>query len=102
MFGSGWCDTDLNVCDTRNDILARDLDVHEFKPGTHNSVFLTGTLLDPYTGKSFEFLRGPGTGAAVQIDHIVALLDAWQKRSATAIGSGAHRARKRSTQLTGS
>ncbi|WP_133833247.1 HNH endonuclease family protein [Arthrobacter sp. JUb115] len=79
MFGSGWSDTDRNVCDTRNDILARDLDVHEFKPGTHNSVVLTRTLLDPYTGKAFEFLRGQGTSAAVQIDHIVALSDVWQK-----------------------
>lgn len=79
MFGSGWSDTDRNGCDTRNDILARDLDVHEFKPGTHNCVVLTGTLLDPYTGKAFEFLRGQGTSTAVQIDHVVALSDAWQK-----------------------
>ncbi|WP_349931876.1 HNH endonuclease family protein (plasmid) [Glutamicibacter mishrai] len=79
MFGSGWGDTDRNGCDTRNDILARDLDVHEFKPGTHNCVVLTGTLLDPYTGKALEFLRGQGTSTAVQIDHVVALSDAWQK-----------------------
>jgi hypothetical protein len=40
---------------------------------------LTGTLRDPYTGESIAFVRGPGTSTAVQIDHVVALGDAWQK-----------------------
>jgi len=79
MFGSGWGDTDRNGCDTRNDILARDLDVHTFKEGTRDCVVLTGTLLDPYTGKTIEFERGQGTSNAVQIDHVIALSDAWQK-----------------------
>lgn len=79
MFGSGWGDTDRNGCDSRNDILARDLNVHTFKAGTRDCVVLTGTLLDPYTGKTIEFLRGQGTSTAVQIDHVVALSDAWQK-----------------------
>jgi hypothetical protein len=39
----------------------------------------TGTLADPYTGASISFLRGSGTSTAVQIDHVVALSDAWQK-----------------------
>jgi len=40
---------------------------------------LSGTLNDPYTGKVIEFKRGAGTSGDVQIDHVVALSDAWQK-----------------------
>lgn len=40
---------------------------------------LTGTLHDTYTGTTIAFTRGEGTSNAVQIDHIVALSDAWQK-----------------------
>lgn len=79
LFGNGWGDPDRNGCDARNDILARDLDVHSYKPGTGDCVVLTGTLLDKYTGKTIEFQRGQGTSNVVQIDHVVALSDAWQK-----------------------
>lgn len=79
LFGNGWGDPDRNGCDARNDILARDLTVHSYKPGTRECVVLTGTLLDPFTGKTIEFQRGQGTSNAVQIDHVVALSDAWQK-----------------------
>src|SRR3954447_19857814 len=78
-FGSGWVDTDRNGCDTRNDVLARDLSNETFKPGTRNCVVLTGTLADPYSGRSIAFQRGQGTSDDVQIDHVVALSDAWQK-----------------------
>lgn len=83
-FGESWTD-DVDVagghngCDTRNDILARDLTAVTFKPGTHDCVVLTGELADPYTGKVIDFTRGQGTSTAVQIDHVVALSDAWQK-----------------------
>jgi hypothetical protein len=79
QFGDGWVDTDHNGCDTRNDILARDLANETFKPGTHDCVVLTGTLADPYSGRTIAFQRGPETSEAVQIDHVVALSDAWQK-----------------------
>lgn len=82
-FGDAWID-DVNVagghngCDTRNDILRRDLvDV-----ATNGCVVFSGVLNDPYTGTSVEFQRGEGTSALVQIDHIVALSDAWQKGAA--------------------
>jgi hypothetical protein len=39
----------------------------------------SGTLADPYTGTTINFLRGAATSSAVQIDHVVALSDAWQK-----------------------
>jgi hypothetical protein len=78
-FGPAWADVDRNGCDTRNDILARDLEGETFKPGTQNCVVATGTLADKYTGTSINFVRGNSTSTAVQIDHLVALSDAWQK-----------------------
>jgi hypothetical protein len=84
QFGPAWTD-DVTVpyghngCDTRNDILRRDLSDIEFKPGTDDCVVLSGTLNDPYTGTVIAFQRGEGTSWEVQIDHVVALSDAWQK-----------------------
>lgn len=78
-FGPAWADTDRNGCDTRNDILARDLVDETFKPGTNNCVVATGILTDKYTGMTINFVRGRNTNPAVQIDHIVPLGDAWQK-----------------------
>ncbi|MGX1161027.1 uncharacterized protein DUF1524 [Arthrobacter sp. SLBN-100] len=78
-FGAAWADVDRNGCDTRNDILARDLEGESFKPGTQNCVVATGTLADKYTGITINFVRGQDTSSAVQIDHIIPLSDAWQK-----------------------
>jgi len=78
LFGSGWVDTDRNGCDTRNDVLARDLSAETFKPGTRNCVVLTGSLADPYSGSTIGFQRGQETSADVQIDHVVALSNSWQ------------------------
>jgi len=78
-FGPSWSDVDRNGCDQRNDVLARDLTGETFKPGTHDCVVLTGTLADPYTGRTISFTRGAETSSAVQIDHVIALSDAWQK-----------------------
>ncbi|MFM9378349.1 DUF1524 domain-containing protein [Gordonia sp. VNK21] len=83
LFGQAWSD-DVSVagghngCDTRNDILRRDLTDITVKAGTRDCVVLSGTLADPYTGQTIRFVRGPES-SAVQIDHVVALSDAWQK-----------------------
>ena len=79
LFGQAWADVDRNGCDTRNDILRRDLTGLSLKPETHGCVVLRGTLADPYTGATIAFVRGRGTSNAVQVDHVVALSDAWQK-----------------------
>ena len=76
-FGPAWADVDRNGCDTRNDILRRDLGALSLKPGTHGCVVLTGTLRDPYSGQVVAFRRGPDS-ADVQIDHVVAMSNAWQ------------------------
>ncbi|WP_324645260.1 HNH endonuclease family protein [Pseudarthrobacter sp. LT1] len=78
-FGPAWADTDHNGCDTRNDILARDLTGETLKPGTKNCVVASGTLADKYTGTTINFVRGQDTSSDIQIDHIVPLSDAWQK-----------------------
>lgn len=78
QFGPAWADTDKNGCDQRNDVLRRDLTDTTVKPGTHGCVVLTGTLHDPYTGTTIAFTRGQDTSLAVQIDHVVALADAWR------------------------
>jgi Protein of unknown function (DUF1524) len=78
QFGKAWADTDHNGCDTRNDILRRDLVKDRLKPRTHGCVVLSGTLHDHYSGKTIAFKRGSKTSGAVQIDHVVALGDAWQ------------------------
>ncbi|WP_307793778.1 HNH endonuclease family protein [Actinotalea soli] len=78
QFGPAWADVDRNGCDTRNDILARDLTDITVKDGTQGCVVLTGTLLDPYSGETIAFERGERS-AEVQIDHVVPLSDAWQK-----------------------
>lgn len=76
-FGAAWADVDHNGCDTRNDILKRDMTSVGFKPGTHDCVVMRGTLNDPYTGRIIRFRRGAKTSSLVQIDHVVALKDAW-------------------------
>ncbi|WP_222271874.1 GmrSD restriction endonuclease domain-containing protein [Modestobacter marinus] len=78
LFGAGWVDVDRNGCDTRNDMLARDLSGETFKPGTRNCVVLTGSLADPYSGRTIAFQRGQSTSDDVQIDHVVAVSNSWQ------------------------
>jgi len=75
MFGSAWLDADHNGCDTRNDVLARDLTaIVTSGPCTITS----GILVSPYTTATIDFVRGNDTSALVQIDHLVALSNAWQ------------------------
>ena len=77
-FGSGWADLDGDGCSTRNEILARDLARPTFRPETNDCVVETGTLAEPYLGSTVDFVRGQGTSELVQIDHVVALADAWR------------------------
>lgn len=74
-FGSGWAT--IGSCDTRNIILQRSLSNIELSDD--GCVVLSGDLLDPYTAQAITFTRGSTSSADVQIDHVVALSDAWQK-----------------------
>ncbi|KLO33320.1 HNH endonuclease family protein [Mycobacterium haemophilum] len=82
-FGDPWDDNNdaplgHNGCDTRDDILTRDLVDKTFVSIKRcpNAV-ATGTLHDPYTNKTIAFHRGAKVGESVQIDHIVPLAYAW-------------------------
>jgi hypothetical protein len=87
-FGKAWSDdntgrTGGNRCDTRNDILAEQMtDVRK----SGRCIVIYGKLADPYTGRTLTFAYGvcrsgqrDGCSAAIQLDHVVALSDAWQK-----------------------
>lgn len=82
QFGKAWSD-DVDVefgrngCNTRDDILRRDLKNLVVRPRTCYAQ--TGMLVDPYSGVTIEFTRSPETSKAVEIDHVVALADAWYK-----------------------
>ena len=74
-----WSDPDRNGCDARNDTLKRDLTQISFKSGTRDCKVLTGQLLDPFSGKVIAF---SSTKSMIDIDHVVALSNAWQTGAA--------------------
>ncbi len=74
-FGSAWKDVDRNGCDTRNDILSRDFTTASYKGGTNDCKVVGGTWTDPYSNESYTFTEQP---SEAQIDHVVALSNAWQ------------------------
>jgi len=74
-FGSAWKDVDRNGCDTRNDILARDFSTVIFKAGTNECKVVGGTWTDPYSNETYTFTEPP---SGAQIDHVVALKNAWE------------------------
>lgn len=81
-FGERWSDNvpvefGHNGCDTRNDILARDLTDISYKVNTRDCVVYSGVLSDVYTGQTVTFQRGQDTSDLVQIDHLVPLANAW-------------------------
>ena len=78
QFGQRWADINRNGCDTRNDILQRDLTNLSFRAGTRDCVVESGKLIDPYSGITINFIKGVKSSMEVQIDHVVALSNAWQ------------------------
>ena len=72
---SHWRDPDRNGCDARNDILRRDLTNLLIKSDSNGCKVLGGVLADPYSGKNIDFVFG---ASLVDIDHVVALSNAWQ------------------------
>lgn len=74
LFGARWADVDRNGCDTRNDVLARDLTDEVL--AADGCTVLSGTLVDPYTGQRVLFQRQSGY-QPVQVDHVYDLHGAW-------------------------
>ena len=74
-----WSDPDRNGCDARNDTLKRDLTNITYKVGTRDCKVIAGQLLDPFSGKVITFST---TKVLIDIDHVVALSNAWQTGAA--------------------
>lgn len=81
QFGRPWIDVDGNKCDTRNDILKRDMASFVLFRG--DCEVQTGVLNDPYTGRTIEFThtnafgKNTGDSMTVQIDHVIPLGYIW-------------------------
>lgn len=80
-FGEPWVDVDRNGCSTREDVLRRDLRDVVLKRGSACDV-ARGVLAEPYGGATVQFVRGSRTSGLVQVDHVVALADAWKTGAA--------------------
>lgn len=76
IFGTSWFDVDGNLCDTRNDVLQRDM--RDIQLAADQCKVMAGTLDDPYTGSAINFIRGEQSSQAVQIDHLIPLSYAWK------------------------
>lgn len=75
QFSEGWADAP--GCNVRNQILRRDM-TGVITVSETDCTVVQGNLQDPYTGKSIMFAKGADTSDDVQIDHVVALSNAWQ------------------------
>ena len=64
-----WSDPDRNGCDSRNDVLKRDLKVISFKDGTRDCKVISGELVDPFSGKKIRFDLNTSV-SNIDIDHI--------------------------------
>ncbi|TLQ39478.1 HNH endonuclease [Streptomyces marianii] len=85
LFGPAWSDSTTapgggNSCDTRNDVLRRDLHSIRYKAASR-CVIAAGVLDDPYTGEQISFVRGPQS-SKIQVDHVVALGASWRTGAA--------------------
>lgn len=77
QFGDGWAEVD--GCDVRDRVLSRELTNVRFDAGGGGRcTVLEGDLADPYVGRSIHFVRGGSYATSVDLDHVVALGDAWQ------------------------
>lgn len=72
-FGDGWADLDSDGCETRDEILARDLTNVVTDDGCDVK---SGTLHDPYTGQTIHFTDDEWW--TVHVDHIYPLAHAWR------------------------
>ena len=77
QFGAGWAEVD--GCDVRDWVLARQLTNVRFDAGDGGRcTVLEGDLADPDVGRNIHFVRGGSYATSVDLDHVVALGDAWQ------------------------
>jgi hypothetical protein len=85
-FGQAWSDNHAGPgghdgCDTRNNVLAKQLTEVTYKSGAKQCVVMSGQLLDPYTGRTISFRKA--AAGKVQIDHVYPLARAWDLGAST-------------------
>ena len=73
-FSSSWAS--WRDCNVRQKILNRDL--KDVQLGDNGCTVVSGTLNDPYSGQTIELTTKSAVSSKVQIDHVVALSNAWQ------------------------
>lgn len=86
VFGPAWSDDydgpgGHDGCDTRNNVLSKQLTEVAYRSGTHDCVVTSGVLDDPYTGKRISFSKADARD--IQIDHVYALAAAWDLGAAS-------------------
>lgn len=74
LFSSSWAS--WRDCNVRQKILNRDLT--NITLADNDCAVTSGTLIDPYSGKTLELTTKSAVSSKVQIDHVVALSNAWQ------------------------
>lgn len=75
-FYSGW--PDIEGCSLRQRIIKRELG-DQAQLDTDNCTVIAGELDESYTGSHLVFHEKSDFSSSLQVDHIVALSDAWQK-----------------------
>lgn len=73
-FYNGWPDVD--GCSLRQKIIKRDFGETAILDGC---TVISGSFIEPYTGAEMIFTEKSQISKTIQIDHVVALSDAWQK-----------------------
>lgn len=79
VFGTDWTDATTapqghNGCDTRNDVLAAQLDGVAFSTRSPECDVVAGILMDPYTAQVVDYSTD---GSQIHIDHLFPLAAAW-------------------------
>lgn len=75
-FYDGW--PEIEGCSLRQRIIRREVAATAVLADNQCTV-IKGEYVEPYTGKTLSFESKEGFSKGVQIDHVVALSDAWQK-----------------------
>ena len=69
----------IDGCSLRQRIIRRELGSSAVISSEDNCTVISGEYTEPYTGSHLIFYQESDLSSGVQIDHVVALSDAWQK-----------------------
>lgn len=69
----------IDGCSLRQRIIKRELGASAVLDSSDNCTVISGEFTEPYTGSHMIFYQKSDFSSGIQIDHVVALSDAWQK-----------------------